>query len=241
MLSACVSTPVSYRAQPLELTETTIEYSRGVPITKSRLGDGAVAVGFSPHTDDGRIIMLVSVRNNSAKSENFGSEKLELVDSSNRPLRVWNADDLVVETSSTASGQKTMLVVGAVLGAASAIASSYSATTGSYSTPYGGGTFQSTTSDPSIALAGTAAATAGAASGMSAIDRGRDDRIATIRRVYLQTNTVAPGQQYNGLVVANAPSGSYPQNLTLSVKWLGQVHKLQWTLSRIGSEGGGHS
>ncbi len=160
------------------------------------------------------------------------------VDGAGRLLRVWNADDLILEASSKADGQKTMLAIGAVLGAASSLAASYSTTTGAYTSASGGGTFQSTTYDPSVALAGASAAGASALGGMGSINAARDDRIALLRRSYLQTNTIGSGQQYQGLVIANAPSGSYPQTLSLNVSWLGVPHKFSWSLSHLSGSSG---
>ena len=204
LLASCVTT-TSYRAQPVHDESKVVTYSRGVPITTSRIGESAVAVAFMPQTDDGRIIMLVSARNYGQRAENFGSENISLTDGAGRLLRVWNADDLILEASSKADGQKTMLAIGAVLGAASSLAASYSTTTGAYTSASGGGTFQSTTYDPSVALAGASAAGASALGGMGSINAARDDRIALLRRSYLQTNTIGSGQQYQGLVIANAP------------------------------------
>jgi len=211
-----------YLAKPVSDPSMEVTYFQGQPVMISNRPSGPVSVSWmaSDHDRDSRRLQFaVHVQNNTNSNLNFGIENIRVTDSKGMASHVWSADELVKEADRTASGQKAAVLLGAVVGVAASLAASESTTTSTYRTPSGVVSATSRTTNPAVAVGGSAASLGAAGVGVVGINAARDQRVDTIENNYVRMTTVGPGQQYAGAFLADLPKGAYPQNVRLTVQW----------------------
>lgn len=210
-----------------------VRYERGSPTIFSDLPSGSIQVtpvGYNE--DDDRLVFGVAAFNKVGAPVNFGTENIRVTDAAG-PLKVYSRDGLAHEAKVRARWQAFATVLAGAAAAYAAQANAYHTTQGYVSTPYGGASFYARSYDPYAAYAGSAAAGAATAYGLSSIKNSLDETLAGLNGDILQTTTVDPGNAAGGVVVVDMPKGrQFPQSISAEIAFANETHAFQFVVTK---------
>jgi hypothetical protein len=221
----------TFTVTPLPDATQTLRYEQGTPTTFSDMASSSVQVTPLGVNNDRRLVFGVAAFNKGRAPSNFGVESLSLADDKVASVHIFTTEEIVHEAKVRAAWAQVAIALSGAAAAYAANANAYQTTNGYVAGPYGTSTFSATTYDPAAATLGTAAAVAGTAYGITAVQHSLDSSIANARTTMLQTTTVDPGSSYGGTTIAD-DIRDYPQNVSLSVNWNGDVHVFKFNVTK---------
>jgi hypothetical protein len=222
LLSACAH---EYSIQPIARADQQVKYAQGSATIFSDGPHSSIQVTPFGRTDDGNLTFGVAAFNKGPVPANFDSTNVVLVTGQGKPVQVFTAQELVHQAKVKAAWQAAAIILAGAGAAVAANSNAYSTTNGSIYTPRGGVyTYTSTTYDPGVAAAGTAAAGVATGVGLVSVRNSLDQTIASVRGNVLQMTTVETGASVGGEIVSDVDRDKYPQTITLSVNWQGDTH-----------------
>jgi len=229
MTSGCATT---YRITPIENPPATVRYDRGAPTTSLEQRNGGVQVTPMSFDADGRMVFGVAAYNGANAPANFGVENIETRSPDNKRLRVFTVDDLVRDARNKAIAASVALALLGVAGAVASQAAAHQTYQSTFYTPRGTYRYKASYYDGAQAMAGTAASIGGATAGIYAVRRTLDATIAGIGESVLQTSTVDPGESVGGRVLVQRSRSSYPQTVTMLVRWNGEEYPFRFQVTK---------
>lgn len=215
---------------PIPNSQQKIVYADGVGYL---VGDG-VAVGVRSYDSlTRRISVNIQILNKLSDSQNFGPGNISVTDGDGVALPVKTIEDLQRSLNSSANIKKFGVGILSAVGTAISIAASVSTTTGTIRNSDGTVSYyDSTHTDPAIAVAGSAASIGGGLYLANKINANRDQKLAIYSDQYLQNTTLAPnldyGRSYSPYFMATAPFGfNAPRVFFISVAANGHTEKFE--------------
>lgn len=223
----------NYSFSPQEASGQTVRFDRGTPTTLADGSEGSIQItplGVSP---EGHFAFGMAVFNKSAASRNFGLENVQITDAGGLPVVSYNRDALIKEARVRAN---TRILLAALAGAAAAYSANqaaYSHSSGYVAGPGGVATFQTTSYDPAIAVAGTAAAGAATGYAISSIKNSMDATLDHLNGSVMETSTVDTGRSYGGEVFFDLPkTKDWPRTLIVSATWGDDRYSFKFNVSQ---------
>ncbi len=224
----------NYQAVPVNAGENQkISYDRGVPIVTSTKANSEVGLQFSQYAD-ARLLFRANLKNLSPNDIDVGITNVSVKDYKGLEIRPLTADQLVEEAKSSATSQKVGVGIGVALGILGALAASQKTTNGSYEDSKGRRrNYSSTTTDPAVALAGSAVSIGAGAYGFREINRARDSKIDAVKEYYLQTTTLSPQSKTDGIFEIPLPvDQKFPQNISIIFHLAGDNHAFEYKVNK---------
>ncbi|UNK56191.1 hypothetical protein MNQ95_08365 [Pseudoxanthomonas daejeonensis] len=229
MLSSCATT---YSITPVDTGAAMVTYGNGLPTTDLERANGAVQVTPLGVASNGRLTFAVAGYNKLVVPSDFGPEHFA-ARAGVAELRLYTYDQLEQEAQSAAAWAAFAV---ALTGAAAVYAANdqaWQTTDTTLYTPDGAYTVSTTTYDPALAAAGTAAATAATMAGIDFVGQQLDAARARLGDTILQSTTLDPQQAYGGYIVVARPKVRPPYVVEVSARWNNEDYRFRFNVAKV--------
>lgn len=235
VLTGCAS-QMSIQAQPNPEQKTS--YVAGQPVILSEKNYSVVVSQSSSQArSNERLSFLVYFLNNQNVPINFGTENIT-ASLNGQPIKVFNHEEVIAQMESERNAQMLSMAL-AGLGQ-SMSASGQQQHFGTMSSQYYGsqgyvgqgvGTYSGTSYNPTAAAVAQSKIQAQTQQNIGNISQTHNQEIANTRSALLATETVYPGNNHGGYILAEKLGGSNASgSLTLNVKVGGEQHSFEFSV-----------
>ena len=195
----------SYDAQPVPAGTQSVSWDRGVALFQSTQPHGQLGVKFLQYDDD-KLFFLVTYKNKSDYSVNFGIDQIVIHDADGVIIKVFNKDELIRSIKRGRDTKKFFAILGATAGVIASVAASQQSSTGNGYDNHGNSyTYTQYYTDSGILTAGSVASIGAGALVLTGANKNANVKIQYLNDNYLSRQTILPGGDVYGVIETKLP------------------------------------